>query len=94
MLHCYDEDTILVNLHEIVNLCVAQHGLQLLHLPSPIILLNQGNSLFLISRSMLHQEGMLPIVSTLKVQDFIGGGLVIIVDELSHTLKTQGRAIW
>jgi hypothetical protein len=37
---------------------------------------------------------MLPIVSAPKVQDFIGGGLVIIVDELSHALKTQGRTIW
>ena len=42
---------------------------------------------------MLQQEGMLAIVGAPKVQDLVGGRLVVIVDELSHTLKTQGRAI-
>lgn len=43
---------------------------------------------------MLHQECVLSIVSAPKIQDFIGCGLVIIVDELSHTFKAQSRAIW
>ena len=92
-MHGDDEDAILVKLHEIVNLSVSQHGLQLLHLPRAIILLYQGNSLLLLTGGVLQQEGMLAIVGAPKVQDLVGGGLVVIVDELSHTLKTQGRAI-
>ena len=93
ILHGDDEDAILVKLHEIVNLSVSQHCLQLLHLPRAVILLNQGNSLLLLTGGMLQQEGMLAIVGAPKVQDLVGGGLVVIVNELSHTLKTQGRTI-